>query len=150
MGMMETLLDQDISTIADLPTFNPPPKGAYKLLIKKVEADRMIEIEKVEYPAVSVQYSILQIVELANPEDASKVKVTDEFNETFLFMKDTEKTKSAIKTCFKGVGEKLGITNLMAIINKLEGMEVYALVTQRKDKKDPDRVYANVSNVTPA
>jgi len=148
MGLLDTLLEEDLTTIADLPTYEVPPNGFYKLLIKGVE-EKMVTLKdgKGDAPTININYVVKEAVEVSDPSESDKVKPDMEFGEGYMFFNNPEMTKSALKTTFADVAVRFGCKTLKDILEKLPGLEIYALVKQRKDKNDPDKVYAQIRNV---
>jgi hypothetical protein len=155
MGILDSLLDQNVADIEDLPSYKVPPPGFYKLLIKQAE-QKVVKISgDREAPCLNMGYKILEVMELKQGVDPKEInrdeagQPNQEFNETYFFIpgQEHEKTVQAIKTAFKEVAEKLGLTTMKALVESLEGLEVYAVVENRKDKDDKERLYAKVTNV---
>jgi hypothetical protein len=150
MGILDNLLEDDLSTINDLPTYEVPPKGFYKLRVKAVE-DKMITLKDgAQAPVIQIDYIALEALELSDPTEEAKFKPNMEFGESYFFHNDPEKTKSALKTTFAEVSVRFGCKTLKEMLEKLEGLEVFATVNQRKDKNDAEKVYAQIRNVTVA
>lgn len=152
-GILDNLLDQDLDAIADLPSYEIPPDGFYKLLITKAEQKTVTIKDNKEAAVLDIGYKVMEVVELSDPTQRSLVENEDgslkniEFNETYFFHNDPEKTKSAIKGVFQEVGTALGLKNLGAVVAALPSLEVYATLKHREDKNDKDKVYAKISNV---
>src|SRR4249919_1396204 len=93
MGLLDSLLEQDLTEIADLPTYEVPPAGFYKLRVKSVE-EKMVTLRdgKGEAPTININYEVLEALELADPSEAEKVKENMEFGEGYMFFQDPEKT----------------------------------------------------------
>ena len=147
MGILDSLLEQDLDKIADLPTYEVPPKGLYRLLVKQVE-EKMVTIKDgAQAPVIQIDYIALEALELADPTESEKFKPNMEFGESYFFHNDPEKTKSALKTTFGEVSVAFGCKTLKDTMEKLVGLEIFATVNQRKDKNDPEKVYAQIRNV---
>lgn len=147
MSLLDTLLDQDLSEIADLPTFEIPPKGFYRLLVSKVE-EKTVDLSggKGKAPVIQFDYQVVEPLELEDESERELVKVGQNFSESYFFHNDPEKTKQAIKTTFKAVGESLGCKTLKELVEKLQGCEIAATVNHRKDKNDSEKIYAQIRN----
>jgi len=148
-GLLAGMLAMSLDDIPDLPSYKAPPPGVYKLLIKEI-AQKDIN-GKV---ALEVKYVVVDIVELAEPETPEEDKVAPggEFSEAFWF-NDAEKvemTLSVLKAKFGGLSELLGTNNLLEILEKAEGLQVQAIITNRTDKNDKTKVYASTRDIIPA
>lgn len=154
-GILDNLLDQNISDIDDLPSYKVPPAGFYKLEITKAEQKEVkISGDRVA-PTLQMEYKILEVVDLKDQSQATEIN-RDEggqpnqvFNEAYFFIpgQDTSKTVAAIKTAFKEVASGLGFTTMSELVNGLNGLTIFATVEHRKDKDDKEKVYARVGNV---
>lgn len=148
-GILSQMLSMSLDDIPDLPTYKAPPPGVYKLIIKKI-AEKDIGGKT----ALEVQYTVSDIIELAdaNTPEEDKVAPGGEFSEAFWF-NDPEKiemTLSVLKAKFGGLSEVLGTDNLLEILDKAEGMQVKAIITNRTDKNDKTKVYASTRDMAPA
>ena len=148
-GVLATLLAANLDDIPDLPVYKAPPPGIYLIVIKSV-AEKLIN----EKTAMEIQYTVADIVELTEPNTPEEEKVLPggEFSEAFWFNKpeSVEKTLSVLKAKFGGLAEILGTTNLLEILEKMEGMQVKCVITNRADKNDKTKIYAAVRDVVPA
>ena len=142
------LLEANLDDVADLPTFEVPPAGYYKLALT-------IGLKKInEKDAVEFDYVVREVLELA---DASKTPPTigTKFNEAFQITNEIGLGK--FKAAAKPVMEALGTISFADILgNQVQGMEVFATLKRRVHKDDKSlpeseqRVYPEVSNITPA
>lgn len=150
-SLLDGLLDQNLNTIADLPTYAVPPNGFYKLLVKKVEKKK-ITTKNGEEEILDIQYVVKEALELSDPAAeearpaAEKVKEGQEFNESFFFRNKPEMTLSALKTNFADVAATFNCQTLRETLDKLEGLEIAAQLKQRVDKES-DRVFAQLRNI---
>jgi hypothetical protein len=145
--LLGSLLDQDLSEIAELPTYEIPPKGYYRLHIAKVEQKTADIKDSVAVPLIQVDYQVVECLELADETQREDVKPNQIFSETFFFYQDVEMTKKAIRTVYKDIGEKLKCKTLANLVESLQGLTVCAQVGHRKDKNDKDKFYAKLTNL---
>lgn len=153
LGALASVLARDINDIADLPSFNAPPPGQYKLIISDV-AQKEIR----EKTTIVVEYLVGECVALADPtaEDhqarLAAIKPGDKMSEAFYFDKpeQIETTLSVLKAKFGALGASLGTTNLLDIMQKMKGMAVQCQITNRVDKDDKSKFYASTKNMVPA
>ena len=136
------LLAANLDDVADLPSFEVPPAGYYKLALD-------IEVKKInDKDAVVFKYTVLETLELADATQ-TPCEVGTKFDTAFMITNEIGLGK--FKEAAKPVMEALGTTQFAEILgNQVRGMEVFATLKTRKDKNDPDKVYASVSNITPA
>ena len=158
MGILDGILDQNLTEIADLPTYEIPPAGAYKFLVKSCEEKPGVEMKKGDTADVlSINYVVQEVVELADPlladsliDPVSGELKKIEFNESYFFRaadpKSLEMTKSALKATFAEVAEAWKLKTLKELIDRLPGAEIYCILKHRKDKNDETKVYAQVRN----
>lgn len=154
LGALASVLARDLNTVADLPVYQAPPPGVYKLIIDSCEPKEIND-----KTTIVVEYLIMQCVELADPQDeidAAKLATIklgqDKMSEAFFFDKadKIETTLSVLKGKFGGLGQALGTTNLLEIMSKMKGMLVQCQVTNRPDKDDKSKIYAGTKNMVPA
>jgi hypothetical protein len=142
------LLAANLDDVADLPTFEVPADGYYKLGLT-------IKLKKInDKDAVEFDYAVLEVMELA---DATKTPpaIGTKFNEAFQITNEIGLGK--FKAAAKPVMETLGTTSFADILgDQVQGMEVFATLKRRVHKDDKSlpeaeqRVYPTVSNLTPA
>ena len=150
LGALKTLLARNLDDIPDLPSYKCPPPGTYKFLIDKVESK---EINK--KTAIVVEYSIADTVELNNPEEVEegeRVAPGDKFSEAFWFNDPDriETTISVLKAKFGGLAEACGTTDLSEIMEKMPGMLVQGIISNRVDANDKSKLYAQTRDMVPA
>lgn len=157
-GALASILVRDLNEIADLPSYKTPLPGVYTFTIDKI-APKDVQGKT----TINVEYSIVDIIELANPSILTDpelmeeykdqiVKPGDKFSETFWFDKPEfiEQTLSVLKAKFGGLADACGTTNLMEIMEKAEGMKVSGVVGNRVDKSDRTKIYPSTKNIVPA
>lgn len=136
-----SLLNTDLADLVDLPDFKVPNNGYYKLSLE-------CEVKEVNgADAVTVYYTVLETLELADPA-AEPAKVGDQFSD--LFSLGNEFGVGKLKKFLQPFSVAFGTSNIGALIEQLQGVQVFATVRQRKDKKDETKVYAIVEGITVA
>ncbi|HEX9502991.1 MAG TPA: hypothetical protein VF974_01550 [Patescibacteria group bacterium] len=155
MGALVSVIARDLDDIPDLPDYKVPKPGVYKLLVQKVEQR---EINK--KTALVVEYSVVDIIQVNETTDENDPNVIpgNMFSEAFWFndQERIENTLSVLKKKYSGLAEACGTKNLLDILNKMEGMQVRAIVTNRLDpdgKQDEHgkvRIYASTREMVPA
>jgi hypothetical protein len=153
LGALASVLARDLNDIEDLPNYVAPPPGTYKLVIQEVG-----QKEIKDKATIAVTYLIGECVALADPsaEDhkgrLAAIKPGDLMSEAFYFDKadKIETTLSVLKAKFGGLGEALGTTNLLEIMQKMKGMQVQCQITNRVDDNDKNKWYPSTKNMVPA
>jgi len=133
------LLSTDLSDLADLPDYKVPSNGYFKLSLD-------VEVKQVNgKDAVTANYTVLETLELADPA-ATPPTVGDQFGE--MFSLDNEFGVGKLKKFLAPFAAAFGTTNIGGLLEQLNGVQVFATVRQRADKKDPSKVYAIVEGIT--
>lgn len=140
---INSLLGADLDDLADLAGFETPPPGSYiltaKFAVKKVN----------DKDSVEAQWEVVETVELENKE-IQPVPPGTKFST--LFMLGHEMGVGNLKKTLKPFAAHFGTGNIGALIQEHlnEAVTVSATIKNRKDKEDPDKIYASVTNVTVA
>ncbi len=149
LGGLGAVLARDLSEIEDLPVYKTPWTGVYKFLIESVNLN---EINK--KTALVVDYVIADIVSITNPEELKnhpeqQVEPGDKFSEAFWFAdaEKVEQTLSVLKAKYGPLGPTLGTTNLFEIMEKMVGLTVQGIITNRLDKDDKTKVYPSTRDL---
>lgn len=139
MGL-PALLAATLDDVADLPSFEVPAAGHYKLGLT-------VTVKKInEKDAVEFGYEVREVMELADPTATPPVLGT-KFSVAFQIGHPIGLGK--FKEAAKPIMEALGTSQFADILSgQVAGMEIYATLKRRVDKEDPDKVYATVSNIT--
>lgn len=141
---IESLMDASIDDIKDVPGFDVPPNGRYKLGMK-------LEVKKInEHPAIECALVVRSTVELSNKEE--KAPDTGAKFST-LFMMDNEFGQGFFKEFAKSLaaGLSMGNPKVSDILARCaQIVEIEATVTRQPDKKNPEKVYGRISNVAVA
>ena len=146
-GALATIVGKSLDDIPDLPVFKTPPPGVYIWIIESCKEKKINE-----KTAIVAEYVIVDTVELNNPEeyeDAEKMQPGEKFSEAFWF-DDPEKidtTLGVLKLKFGGLGPHFGTTNLLEILDKMEGLQVKGIVGNRVDRKDATKVYPSTKDI---
>lgn len=137
---IEDLFAASIDDIADLPSFEVPVKGSYIF-------DVSAEIKKVnDKDVVEASYVVVELVEPAVPGETAVPGTKF----STIFMIDNEFGIGNLKKFLKPFADHFGNSNVGALIQEIKTLRVAATLGHRKDKNDPDKVYALVSNITVA
>lgn len=144
---VEDLMDSALDDIADLPAFEVPPVGHYKL---RVSLEKKTVNDK---PAITANLEVMEVFELKDANDA-KPEVGAKFSQ--LFMMDNEFGQGGFKEFCKPIAAGLGLNRpkVSELISTIQNIQIAATVKHRVHKddkgkpKEEQRVYANLQNVT--
>lgn len=136
---IEDLMDASIDDLQDLPPFEVPPVGHYKLnlsLSRKSINDK---------PCIEAAFMVVETLELKNAEEKPAENGT-KFSQ--LYTMDNEFGQGAFKLFMAPIVPALGLQGkkISEIIAAVQNVTIAATVKQRADKKDKDKIYANVVN----
>lgn len=138
MSDLDSLLDATLDDLEDLPSFEPFPVGAHKVLAT-------LEAKTVnDKPAVELSFTYLEVVELADPA-ASAPKEGD--GASTLYFLDNEFGRGKLKPVFVAFAELAGSRVGRDIIEAVTSIECIAVTTLTKNKNDPDKPYMNVKEI---
>jgi len=145
MVPIESLMDASIDDIKDVPGFEIPPVGRYKLGLK-------LEVKKInEHPAIEAALVVRSVVELKNKEEAAP-EAGSKFST--LFMMDNEFGQGFFKEMAKALASGLGMSNpkVSEILARTASVvEIEATVGHKKGTgANSDKIYGQLSNITVA
>lgn len=143
----EELMDAELDDIADLPAFETPPVGHYKLVVsleKKTVNDK---------PSISANLVVREVLELSNPNDKSP-EIGMKFSQ--LFMMDNEFGQGGFKEFARPIADAMNLTSrkIKDLLGSIQNVQIAATVKHRVHKddrnkpKEEQRIYANLQNVT--
>ncbi len=139
---LDDLFDADIDDLADLASFETPPKGAYIGMVTLV--GKSIN----EKPAVEATFTVVETVELENADD-TPVAAGSKFNLAFLVGNETG--LGFLKAFLKPFAEHYGTGNLGALVrDHVQECQVAFTLKHRASKEDKEKVYPVVKNLTVA
>lgn len=140
-----SVLDVSLDDIDDLPSFDCPPNGTYQLLVNATTKVFEGKEGKPDSQCVVFDYEIVDVIELAD-KTGPTAKAGDKFGE--LFGLGSEDGIKYLKKAVLPYAAHFSTNNLRELISdKIQQVIVTATVKGRKDKNDPDKKYAGVSNV---
>lgn len=142
---MDALLNEDLDSIPDLPDFVTPKEGVYKVHVDEVDLAKEIGTNR----AISVTYSIQELVQARGTETGDDCKPGDKFSELYFMttQKGAEYTKQHLKKLLLPVAAQMGTSNLASTLSSFGGCDVYVVIKHQKDRDDKAKVYAKVSKV---
>lgn len=155
LGILGDVLDRPLSEIAELPTYETPPLGRYKLFVEGKPA--IAKIKDNDTPVLRLTYTIMEVKELKDQEEdgaffEGKEMGSQKFSTQYMFGGDPtgqEMTLSSLKTTFGVLAAPLGVTSLKELMKKIcQGVIIEATMKHRYDKKDRSIFYPNVVEVT--
>lgn len=138
---MDSLLDADLDSFADLPEFVVPPAGTYNAIIKEISTKAINN-----KPVVEIKFTIVETVELNDP---ASTPVTDGCEVSQAFFMDSDFGQGALKKVLANIKEALGTNSLRELIEASAGFEVTMITKTRKDKNDDTKLYFQVVDMFP-
>lgn len=142
---VEALFAADLDDIADLPSFEVPPKGAY--IGRVTTAMKQIN----DKMAVEATFEVVETVELKNPEDAPCVPGT-KFSTAFMLGNEVGAGK--MKEFLAPFAQHFDISGPGSIgrliRDEIKDVTIAFTLKHRADKNDKERIYPDVSNITVA
>lgn len=137
---LDALFSASLDDIADLPSFETPPKGAY---IGTVTTD-VKEINK--KPAIEASFVIVECVELKNAEDKAPI-AGSKFSTAFMLGNSISEGK--LKEFLAPFGAHFGTNNVGELVrDRIKEVTVAFTMKHRKDKDDAEKFYPDVQNIT--
>ena len=137
---LNDLFAAGLDDIADLPSFEVPPKGAY---IGTVTTD-VKEING--KPAIEALFVVMETVELENADD-KPVEPGSKFSIAFILGSNIAEGK--LKEFLAPFGQHFGKTNVGELVqNDIKEIAIAFTMKHRTDKDDKERKYADVRNIT--
>jgi len=137
---LDELFAGSLDDIADLPSFETPPKGAYIFDVSMSTK----EINK--KPAVSADFTVVETVELEDA-DVTPVAVGTKFNIAFILGNNISEGK--LKQFLAPFSEHYGTKSLSELVrDKVQGTRIAATMKHRYDKDDKEKIYPDIRNVS--
>lgn len=137
---MDTLLDQTLDDLEDLPTFDPYPPGAHQCLA--TFSTKVIN----EKAAVELAFKLVATLELANSQDEMPAEGA---TCNTMFLLENEFGQGNLKKCAMPFAEALGLATVRDVVEQVKDVECVILTSIRTDKKDPNDIkyYLNVKEL---
>lgn len=138
VASINDLFAASIDDIADLPSYEVPVEGSYIFTVSA-------EVKKVnDKDVVEASYVVQELVE---PRDPAGTAVPGTKFST-IFMIDNEYGIGNLKKFLTPFAAHFSNNNVGELIGEIKEVSIAATLKHRKDKNDPDKVYAVVSNIT--
>lgn len=136
---LDDLFAASIDEIADLPSFETPPRGQYVLRCT-------FDVKEINNKdAVEMAFEVVETVELADKE-ATPVAPGTKFSTAFILGNAVSEGK--LKEALLPYSQKFNEKNIGTLVRDIvKDILISATVTNRKDKDDPDKIYGGVKNV---
>lgn len=140
---MDDLLDGTLDDLADMPEFKPFAAGAHKVTIQFDTTKKINDM-----PAIEVKLTMVESVELVNPEDTPPAP-GDSTNVIFILKKKDDKGNIVRNELAEGQFKNLIASLAPAfpeaksnreIIEAAQGYEVLASTSIRENKKDKNNI----------
>jgi len=137
-AMMNDLLDETLDDLEDLPSFEPYPAGAHRVLAT-------FESKEInDNPAIELAFKLMETMELSDPQDAAPKEGS---TASTMFMLNNEFGRGNLKKCAMPFGQALNLGTLRQIVEEVTDVECIILTGIRKDKNDPDKKYLQVKEI---
>lgn len=145
----DSLLDKSIDDLKDLPSFEVPDTGVYKLRVS-------LEPKAInDKPSIVAHYVVREIVELADssiPQE-QRAKPEDKFDTPFFLQTnegaDSETGWGFLKEFLKPFEVHFGTKNVKELVANLANpVDITAKVVKKQRKDDKEKFQANVSDIT--
>lgn len=143
---IEDLMDSSIDDLSDMPKFEVPPEGHYKLAVtlsrKTINDKKNVEASLV----------VNETLELAN---TSEVPVEAGTKFTSLFNMENEWGQASFKEFIGPIAKALEYTKVGQAIDQCKNVQIAAVLKHRVHKedrekpKDEQRRFANLKDITP-
>lgn len=144
MVPIEDLMDSSLDALKDLPGFEVPPKGHYKLRVS-------LERKAVnDHPSIEAKCEVVETLELANKSETA-VENGTKFGQ--LFMMDNEWGQGGFKGFAVPIGKALGFETVGAVVQGVQNVLIAATIGHRYHKEDRSkpvgerRTYADLQNI---
>jgi hypothetical protein len=137
---VDALFSQDLDDLADLPSFETPAPGSY---ILNVTCEAKTINNKA---AIEAAFEVVEVVELKDPADKI-VPAGTKFSTAFFLY--NEFGVGNLKKFLSPFAAHFGNTNIGNLIrDDMKNVTIACIVKNRKDKTDPEKVYASVDNIS--
>ncbi len=138
---IEDLFSANLDDLADLAAFETPPPGAYILRVS-VEPKKINDKE-----AIEASFEVIETVELVDSSNTKPVANGTKFSTAFFL--DNEFGVGNMKKFLQPFAQHFGHGSIGQLIREdIKDLTISAILKNRKDKNDPDKVYASVSNIS--
>ena len=143
---IESMLNEDLDDIPDLPEFVTPKEGVYGVLVKEVDTTKEVGDKR----CFEIKYKITELIEKGHTNTGDECKVGDEFSQLYFMTtpKSIDFNKSVLKGLLTPVQERFGTRNLSQTLESLKGCVVAVVVKHRKDQNDKEKVYVDVKQMS--
>ena len=135
IDIMNAMLSGSIDDVEDLPDFINPVPGSYMLSIQKASFETN---DKEDKAFINLVFGINSIIE--QPGEQEEYPEGSLFSVRYYGEFGVKKFKKIYAQLFEALNASSGAE----LLDQLEGLEIAATVTNRRDKDDPDKVYAEV------
>jgi hypothetical protein len=133
----QQLLGMDLGALEDLPEYVTAPNGTYLCTMEKKE------LKKVgENPAVTINFKITDIVELAKADEAGEVKAGDIMG--MMFTLNNEFGRGNLKKITKVLKDTHGVSSLDDLLQLQDGAVICTVTVRRTKPNDDGKVYNNL------
>lgn len=129
------MLDTNFGDVVTLPDFITPVPGSYIVTVHGAE----VKDADQEKPYVMIMFHMVTAVE---PDEAVAMNYPE--GSPFSLRYYGGGGVSRIKKVFGQVIETLGVGSLSELLDRLPGLELGVVITNRKDRDDATKIYADI------
>lgn len=139
---LDSLFSASLDDIADLASYETPPKGAY------IAAVTTTSKEINNKPAVEAEFTIMETVEL---EDGADKPVANGTKFSTAFILGNAVSEGKLKQFLMPFASHFGSTNIGQLVrDEIKEVTISFTMKHRKDKEDKEKFYPDVRNITVA
>lgn len=139
MSDLDNLLDSTLDDLEDLPTFEPYPAGAHKVLVT-------LESKEVnDKPCVEVSCKLIETLELSEPtKDNAPAEGS---SASILCFLDNEFGRGALKKLATPLGVALGTSTIREVVEQATDVECVIMTSLKQDKTDKTLYRMNIKEL---
>ena len=142
---MDSILNEDLDNIPDMPDFVNPKEGVYLLHVEEVDLAKEIGDNR----AISISYTIKELIQAKGTEMGDDVKEGDKFSELYFMStpKGAEYVKQHLKKILAPVSIQMGTANLRDTLQAFSGCDIYGVVKLKRDRDDKNKYYPQITKI---
>lgn len=146
LAAFDAMFDRDLTELAELSVFAPPPSGIYLL-----ECSVKFKPTSAKKPAVEASFKIVNCLQQADASEPP-AKEGQEFSTSFVLVtKDNTRNEvgeGSMRAFLEPFAAHLGTTNIKQLVDgRIDKMAITATVLRRPQKDDPDRYNVRIKDI---
>lgn len=151
----DALMDAQMDDIDDLPPVGVPPSGHYTFSVSAERVDPTdadLAKDKNKKPYIKFFYTVVEINELQDEDEAAQAAVDQKFSQIFSpFKKDGTQNEwglGFLKEACAPFAAHFGTNGIGETLQNIKDVTIAAELTRRADRNDPERYNFSLKNVT--